>query len=198
MVAFESFSAAARIELQIPVDVTTFGGIARIAGELRRIETERRRSPLPPPKPGQLPRGRGHRLLSFEVHSPPSVRVLADPSWLSVYIGLLGLGVACLQLLGSYGEIKRGARDMAHDVGRLMQHARSEVAQATHALPQLTAPQAQELSSGAMLYLESAMHSPQDRQQLLVRAAGFASAVCRRDEQPTVSMPEAFAAHRPG
>ena len=183
MLTFESFTAAIRIQLRVPVNVTTFGGIGLIAGGLGQVESQRKKSRLPPPN-ARFPKNRGYELLSFEVRSPPVVSVLADPSWLAVYIGLLALGVSCLQLLGSYSSVKNGAKELASDLGKLKNLTQREVGFAVGALRQLTDAQRSELVIGASLFIDEAQRTGNEIEKLLLGATRFASILTRKTTSP--------------
>jgi hypothetical protein len=185
MFTFESFTTATRIDLKIPVNVTTFGGIGRIVGELGLVESQRKQSRLPPPSVSLL-KSRGYELISLEVRSPPVVSVLADPSWLAVYIGLLALGVSCLQLLGSYSGVKSGAKELATDLGRLKDITKAEITKAIGAIRQLTDAQRRDLAIGANLFIEDAQRTSEEIARLLLRATQFASVLRHNDTSPVV------------
>jgi hypothetical protein len=187
MFIFESFTTATRVDLKIPVNVTTFGCIGRIVGELGLVESQRKQSRLPPPSVSLL-KCRGYELISLEVRSPPAVSVLADPSWLAVYIGLLALGVSCLQLLGSYSSIKSGAKELANDLDRLKDITKAEIKKEIDAIRQLTDAQRRDLAIGTNLFIDDAQRTGEEIERLLLRAVRFASVLRRNNTSPTIDV----------
>lgn len=185
MLSFDSFTTAALVNIRIPVAAETFGSIGLITAELNQIESQRKSSELPTPK-FDFPKRRGYRLVSFEVRSPPEVSVLADPSWLAVYIGLLALGVSCLQLLGSYSSVKRGARELMRDLGELRQSAQREIQSVVDAFRGFTDAQKADLIIGATLFVEDIERGVEDLERRLLRATRFASILTRRAALPTL------------
>lgn len=185
MLSFETFATAVSLKLTIPVDVKTFGGISLIASELNQVESQRKKSGLPAVRAG-FDKGRGYRLLSFEVHSPPQVSVLADPSWLAVYIALVALGVSCLQLLGSYASVKTGAKKLAHDLGGIKTLTTQKASENLEAIGALSKAQRRELALGVQLYIEQATNTVEKAENIIVRATWFISILRRQNRLPTL------------
>jgi hypothetical protein len=197
MFYFDNFTRAARVDIHIPVDVATFGGISLVASTLNQVESQRKNSELSQVK-FEFQRNRGYRLLSFEVRSPPNISVLADPSWLAVFIGLLALGVSCIQLLGSYSSVKSGAKELASDLKRLKDSTQEEINRAVGALSDLSQAQKSELRIGVNLYLNDLTRSVEDVEGMLLRAARFASILGRHSARPSLEVRTEHISERDG
>ncbi|MGO9930531.1 MAG: hypothetical protein ACLPV8_01770 [Steroidobacteraceae bacterium] len=187
MFYFHNFTTAARVKIHIPVDVATFGGISLVASSLNQVESQRKNSELSQAK-FNFQRNRGYRLISFEVRSPPNISVLADPSWLAVFIGLLTLGVSCIQLLGSYSSVKGGAKELASDLRNLKDSTQEELNRAVSALSELTQAQKNDLLIGVNLYLDNMTRSIGEAEAMLLRAARFASILGRHSARPSLDV----------
>lgn len=183
---FETFNTPIRVKLNIPVDVATFGGISLIAAELNQVESQRKRVDIP--LRTDFKKQRGYRLVSFEVHSPPQASVLADPSWLAVYISLLALGVSCLQLVGSYSSVKREAQVIATDIGRLKTFSIQQASEIAEALSALSEAQRRDLLLGAQLYIDAFTSTIDSAQKTILRATRFASILGRRNNKPELDV----------
>lgn len=184
---FEKFKTPLRVNIKIPVNVATFGGISLVASSLNVVESQRNDSGLFAGS-SDFPKHRGYKLISFEVSSPPNVAVLADPSWLAVFIGLLALGVNCIQLLGSYSSVKREARELASDLGSLKHSIQQQLDIILSDLTNLTQTQKDDLRIGANLYLDDAKRSAGELEALLLRATRFASTLGSKSARPSLDV----------
>ena len=187
MHTFETFRTAISVKLNIPGEVTTFGGISLVASELNQVESQRKKSGLPAPRT-DFGKQRGYRLTAFEVRSPAQASVFADPSWLAVYIGLLALGVSCLQLLGSYSNVKSGAKELATDLSRLKVLATDKASEIAGAINALSDTQRRDLLQGIQLYIDAATNTVEKAQNIILRATRFASILRRRDKLPELEV----------
>ena len=183
MLTFNNFTTATRVHILVPVEINTFGGISLIAAELNQVESQRKRTELVRPK-FEFPKNRGYQLLSFEVRSPPVVVACTDPSWLAVYIALMALGVTCIQLLGSYSNVKKEAKELAKDLGGLKLQVKERINLLVDAIQGLSDEQKAEIVVGAMLYFEYWKERTEDVEKLLWRATRFASILGRREHSP--------------
>lgn len=184
---FDTFTAAIHVTLRIPVDVATFGGISLVASELNQVESQRKNSVLLASKQ-VFAKQRGYRLLAFEVRSPPEASVLADPSWLAVYIGLVALGVSCLQLLGSYSKVKSGAKELAADFGSLKRTAIQKSSEIVESLGKLSEAQRRDLLLGIEIYITAASDTIEKAENIALRATRFASILRRQGNSPKLEV----------
>ena len=183
---FDSFDAPVEVQLLFPTEVSTFGGIIRLAQALGQVESARQMLGVPSPR-FVFESRRSHRLLSFEVRSPPQVSVLADPAWHSVYIGLLGLGVSGLQLLGSYASVKSGAKELFSDLGRVAALSQEYAASTISSLRHLTAAHRTDLAIGVSLILAEFEESKEKFfEAVLLKAARLASVTHARRHRPSI------------
>lgn len=186
MHTFETFNTPIWVRLNIPVDVATFGGISLIAAELNQVESQRKKLNIS--LQTDFKRKRGYRLVSFEVHSPPQASVLADPSWLAVYIGLLALGVSCLQLVGSYSSVKRGAQEIATDIGHIKRFTIQLASKIAEELSSLSEAQRRDILLGVQLYIDTFTSNIDSAQKTILRATRFASILGHRNYIPELDV----------
>lgn len=185
MAFFETFTEAKQVSIKIPGDVATFGGVSRVASALSMIESMRAEADLLKPK-FELLKSRGYELKSFQVKSPAEISIIADPAWIAVFIGALSLGLTALQTLGSYKQIKEGAKEVSADLAALRSAANDRAKSILKAVSGLTEQQRHELEVGIALYLQAFANVPDKFSKVVVRASHFASVVRRGETLPSV------------
>ena len=187
MAFFKSFTEEKQVSIKIPVNVATFGGVSRVASALSMIESMRVEAGLPELK-FKLVKGRGYELKSFQVKSPAEISITVDPAWIAVFLGALSLGLTALQTLGSYKQIKEGAKEASTDLAALRSAANERAKTILKEVSGLSEQQRQELEIGIALYIQAFANVPEKFRKMVLRASHFASVVRRGESLPTVNV----------
>lgn len=159
-----------QITLSLTREVNTFGQIANVGITLAGVNASYFDLPVLPAEFHFSPRN-VTKIKSFHVESPPIATILADPAWLAVYIGLAGLGLAALQTLGTYANIKRGASELQNDVRHVVSVARKHVDGLVETVQGLTEDEIAQLQIGVYLWLDALTKAPERIMWRILRRA---------------------------
>ncbi len=169
----EEFPQPFRITIRIPVEVKTFGGIGFVTSALSQINRTLEESDFFGDK-SSFKGGKTYKIQYFRIESDPQTSILSDPAWLAVIISMVSLGVASLQLLSSYSQLKGGMKELLNDLASLKNKAAKEVDIIVSSISGISNDQKNILKAGVYLYIDDILSSADNAITLLKRAISVA------------------------
>jgi hypothetical protein len=159
-----------QITLSLTRDVETFGQIANAGITLSGVNATYFDLPI---FPAEFYFGRRNvtKIKSFHLESPPVATILADPAWLAVFIGLATLGMAALQVLAAYPQIKKAAPELYQDLRQIAAAAGEYADTLINAVHGLAEQELTLLRRAVYEWLDATTKAPVDVSKRLLRRA---------------------------
>ncbi|HZS56881.1 MAG TPA: hypothetical protein VFA65_20920 [Bryobacteraceae bacterium] len=111
------------------------------------------------------------KIKSFRLESPPVATVFADPAWLAVFLALASLGFGALQAVAAYPQIKKGARELYHDVNQVRAAAHDYVDETIATVHGLAEDELNQLRIAVYLWIDAITKAPVDVATRILRRA---------------------------